>query len=205
MIKTLSPDICSVFIICLFVSLCTLSCGEDPVSGPKPRMYPRVIFPQKAYQEFDTSLCHFVFRFPKYGRIIQREYIFDETPAHPCWFDIQMDSLNATLHCSYLPVSDKNELSVYVNDAFKIVDEHNIKANYRRENLIDNGDVRGIQFDIEGPVASASQFYLSDEKKHFFRAALYLNSKVNPDSTQIVLDFIKQDLDTLIASFRWTQ
>lgn len=191
--------------LCLFFSVFMISCSNETVSSPKPRMYPRVFFPQKNYQYFDTTICHFQFKYPTYGRIAQREYIFDDAPVHPCWFDIQMDSLNATLHCSYLPVSGKNDLSVLVNDAFKIVDEHNIKANYRRENLIENGDVKGIQFDIEGPVASASQFYLTDEKNHFFRAALYLNSKVNPDSTQIVLDFIKQDLDTLIASFRWTQ
>ncbi len=179
------------------------SCGETAVYSPKPRMYPKVHFPEKGFSFFDTTLCNFSFKYPSYGKIIQKNYIFEDRPAHPCWFDIQMDSLNATLHCSYIPINNKNNLSQLVTDAFKIVDEHNIKANYRRENIIENETVKGIQFDIEGPVASAYQFYLTDSEKHFFRAALYLNSKVNPDSTQIVLDFIKKDLDSLVTSFSW--
>ncbi len=187
------------FVIVLF----TWSCGGHELNTPKPRMYPKVNFPERGFAFFDTTMCYFKFKYPSYGSIIQKKYIFEDSPVHPCWFDIQMDTLNATLHCSYIPLDSKNNLSNLVTDAFKIVDEHNIKANYRRENIIENSDVKGLQFDIEGPVASAYQFYLTDEKKHFFRAALYLNSKVNPDSTQIVIDFIKQDLDSMITSFSW--
>lgn len=179
------------------------SCENSALSVPKPRMYPRIFFPEKNYTYFDTTLCHFKFKYPAHSKIVQHNNIFEDKPSHPCWFDIKMDSLNATLHCSYLPVNKENNLSLLINDAFKIVDEHNIKANYRRENIIKNGNVSGLQFDIEGPVASAYQFYLTDEDQHFFRAALYLNSKVNPDSTQIIIDFIKVDMDTLISSFSW--
>ena len=58
-------------------------------------------------------------------------------------------------------------------------------------------------FDIDGPVASPTQFYLTDEDKHFFRASLYFNSKVNPDSTAQVLEFLKPEIDTLLSSFKW--
>ena len=93
----------------------------------------------------------------------------------------------------------KNERIVMSN-----INKHNIKANYRKETIIDNGHgVKGILFEIEGPVASPLQFYLTDEKDHFFRASLYFNSKVNPDSTAPVLKYLRSDIDTLIASFKW--
>jgi gliding motility-associated lipoprotein GldD len=112
--------------------------------------------------------------------------------------------LNASLYCSYYRITKDKSISALINDAFNIAGKHNIKANYRRETIIENKNgVKGILFDIEGPVASPVQFYLTDDKNHFFRASLYFNSKVNPDSTAPVLSFIKTDIDTLISTFRW--
>lgn len=171
---------------------------------PKPRMFPRVFYPQKSFQSFDTSLCNFKFRFPKYGKIVKDTFIFEGEPSHPCWFDIDMKELNATLHCSYYEVTTNKNLSSLINDAFFIAGKHNSRANYRRESTIKNEhSVKGLLFDIEGPVASPTQFFLTDEKSNFFRASLYFNSKVNPDSTAPVLEFIKTDIDTMIASFQW--
>lgn len=192
------------FLIIFLVSIITLSCGEETVKTPKARMYPKVIYPDKEYVLFDTTLCNFKFRFPTYGNIVKDSFIFDGQPSHPCWFDIQIPSLNASLHCSYYLITKEKDLSSLINDAFTIAGKHNIKANYRKESDIENKyGVKGIFFEIEGPVASPSQFYLTDGKDHFFRASLYFNSKVNPDSTAPVLAFLKTDIDSLITSFQW--
>jgi gliding motility-associated lipoprotein GldD len=181
-----------------------ISCGDDGVKTPKARMFPKVIYPDKSYIDFDTSLCDFSFRFPDYGKVVKDSFVFEGKPTHPCWFDIQIPTLNASLHCSYYQVTKEKDLSSLINDAFAIAGKHNIKANYRKEDNIENKyGVKGILFNIDGPVASPNQFYLTDGKNHFFRASLYFNSKVNPDSTAPVLAFLKTDIDSLIASFRW--
>ncbi|MFZ1751381.1 MAG: hypothetical protein WAU01_14370, partial [Saprospiraceae bacterium] len=160
------------------------SCQEEQIKLPKPHMYPRVHYPVKNYVLFDTLQCDFVFRFPDYGHIVKDSFIFEGEPEHPCWFDIQSEQLNTSIHCSYYRVSPKKSLSSLINDAFTIAGKHNVKANYRKETVIDNQyGVKGMIFDIEGPVASPTQFYLTDGKNHFFRGSLYFNSKVNPDST----------------------
>jgi gliding motility-associated lipoprotein GldD len=186
------------------IAIFIISCENNVAKTPKPRMFPRVIYPEKTYSSFDTSICNFTFRIPNYSKIVKDSFIFEGAPTHPCWFDIEIKDLNATLHCSYYEITEKKNLSELINDAFNIAGKHNIKANYRKETVINNtSGVKGILFDIEGPVASPVQFYLTDEKMHFFRASLYFNSKVNPDSTAPVLQFLKADVDSLISTFNW--
>jgi len=188
----------------IIIVLVAMSCGEESLKTPKLRMYPRVNYPQKTYTDFDSSMCNFSFRIPNYVTVVQDSFIFDGKPSHPCWFDLQFKGLNASLHCSYHKLTAQKDLSSYVNDAFTIAGKHNIKANYRKETVIANKNgVKGILFEIEGPVASPLQFYLTDEKHHFFRSSLYFNSKVNPDSTAPVLQFVRTDIDSLISTFRW--
>lgn len=192
------------FSVLLTITIVLSGCSEDAVKLPKARMYPRVIYPEKKMTDFDSTLCSFTFRLPDYCKIVKDSFLFDGQPSHPCWFDIQIPSLNASIHCSYYEISKNKSLSGLINDAFYIAGKHNIKANYRKESIIDTPDgIKGVLFDIEGPVASPVQFYLTDEKNHFFRGGLYFNSKVNPDSTAPMLTFIKSDIDTLISTFRW--
>ncbi len=197
-----------IIIILLFAVIATgmLSCDQGQTASlPKPRMYPRVFYPETGkYTAFDTSFCNFTFRYPQYSAIVQDSFFFEDTPLHSCWFDINIPELNATLHCSYYDITTEKSLSSLINDAFEIAGKHNIKANYRKESVIENKyGVKGVMFDIDGPVASPTQFFLTDEKKHFFRASLYFNSKVNPDSTAAVLRFLTPEIDTILSSFRW--
>ena len=184
--------------------LILFACSDEGVRLPKPHMYPKVSYPEKIFADFDTSLCNFTFRLPKYSTLVKDSFIFEGEPLHPCWFDINIPELNASIYCSYYSITKDKDLSGLINDAFNIAGKHNIKANYRKETITESSnEVKGILFDIEGPVASPVQFYLTDEKKHFFRGSLYFNSKVNPDSTAPILTFLKTDIDTLITSFRW--
>lgn len=180
-----------------------LGCNEPPVV-PKPRMYPKVEYPSRNITQFNEDYCNFTFEFPDYGTVHQEESFFDEKPKDPCWFDLEIKSLNAQIHCSYSPVKI-GEFDDLVNDAFKLTGKHNIKAEFRRESLIENkeNEVYGLLFELEGPVATPIQFYLSDSTRHFFRASLYYNDKVNPDSTQVITEFLYQDIQHMIETFRW--
>ena len=181
-----------------------VSCNGDGIKTPKPRMYPRVFFPERSYTKYDTSHCPFVFKYASYNKILRDSFIFEGKPVSDCWFDINSHDLNASIHCSYYEVNSQKTLSKLIEEAFKIASNHNTKANFRKEDVILNSyGVKGLMFHIDGPVASPIQFYLTDEKHHFFRASLYFNSRVNPDSTAIVLDFIKPDIDSIIANFQW--
>jgi len=181
------------------------SCQEDKLFLPKPRSFPKISYPDtKIYKDFNENYCDFGFRYPSYSTIKQDEYFFEEKPVHPCWFDIQSNVFNATMHCSYYPLSGRKSLDDLVNDAYRLAGKHNVKAEYYEESILNYpGDVKGVLFEIEGDVATPVQFFLTDSTTHFFRASLYFNSKVNPDSIAPVLDYVMQDIDTLLQSFHW--
>ncbi len=190
----------------LFVSLCCLfaACNDDALPTPKPRGYPRVEFPARTYQAFDTSFCAFTFEYPTYALVEQDTAFFDERPAHPCWFNLYMPQLNGRIHFSYYPIGPEKTLETLREDAFEMADWHNKRANYIDEIRISrpNG-VGGLAFEITGPAASSFQFFLTDSTRHFLRGALYFNTQARPDSLAPVVDFVKEDLLHLIETFEW--
>jgi gliding motility-associated lipoprotein GldD len=200
-LKTITFNIVGILVVlCILIT----SCSDEVAKSPKPRMYPRISFPVKSLTSYTSELCPFIFRYPSYCNITKDTFIYQGKPASDCWFDIQSKDLNLSLHCSYYPVSSKQALSKLIEEAFKIVENHNSRANYRKEDqIINKYGVKGLIFNIEGAVASPLQFYLTDEKKHFFRASLYFNSKVNPDSTAAVFNYIRPEIDSLIYNFNW--
>ncbi len=184
---------------------CFTACDE-PIFSPKPRGFPKVIYPERAYQAFDTEYCHFSFEYPTYADIQQDTLFFDEKPIDPCWFDIVIPEFAARIHCSYFPISTSASFDQLRSDAFEMVNKHNIKANYIDELVIQNNDeVGGIVFDIKGPAASPFQFYLTDSTKHFLRGALYFNTQARPDSLAPIAEFVKEDILHLIDSFAWEE
>lgn len=190
----------------IFILLLTLlySCKEEGVYTPKPKMFPRVDFPSRAYEEFTYEACHFTFQKPQYASIKTGISFFGEKAKDPCWFDLEIKELNTSIHFSYTKIEGKNTLEKLVTDAFKIVEEHNAMSEYTEEALIENKNgVKGLMFNLEGPVASPINFFLMDTTSHFVRASLYFNSAVNPDSTKIVLDFVSEDIDQILNTFAW--
>ena len=190
----------------LFVVIISLvSCFHQDPPSPKPRQFPRVDFPIKAYQDFDDADCEFSFSFPNYATIEKKTPFFVRNPdeENTCWFDVFFPQFNGRLHCSYVGIKDRESFDDLVNDAFELVSKHHIKANYKRESLIEGEDKYGLLFDIEGPVASPLLFYLTDSTEHFFMGSLYFNNKVKPDSMQIIHDFVREDVAEIIESFEW--
>lgn len=184
--------------------LIVTSCN-DPIYVPKPRMYPRVNFPQGDNIVIQQEYCNLTFEFPDYANVERDSFFFEGQPSDPCWFDLQIPALNAEIHCSYSPIENRDKFDDLINDAFKLAGKHNIKANYRKESLIENKmeNVYGLLFNIEGPVATPIQFYLTDSTTNFFRGSLYFNDKVDPDSTQVLVDFLSLDINHMIETFKW--
>ena len=182
------------------------SCG-DPIMTPKPRGYPKVVYPEKGYQLFTGAYCDFSFEYPKYSVIQQDTTFFDDKPENPCWFNVVTEDFACRLHCSYAPITKEKPADRLKTDAFKMTDWHNKKASYIEEIPFLNAgkNVKGMLFEVEGPVASKLQFFLTDtaEQVHFFRGALYFYTQPNPDSLAPVYDFMKKDVMKMLETFEW--
>lgn len=177
--------------------------GYTPV--PKPRAYPRVIYPEKGYKPFEEGYCNFTFDQPVYSKIEQDTAFFDEKPKDQCWFNISVPQLNAKIYCSYYPIHSHTEFEKFVNDAFEMTNKHTVKASYIDEIPVNRPEdhVHGVVFNVEGPAASSYQFFLTDSTKNFVRGALYFHTEAKPDSLAPVVAFMRKDLDRMVSTLKW--
>jgi gliding motility-associated lipoprotein GldD len=125
--------------------------------------------------------------------------------AQPCWKDVSYPGFNGRIHLSYQAITSTDEFNKLVEDAHTFVFKHTVKATAIDESIISipEKDVYGIYYTIDGNVASPVQFFLTDSSRNYLRGALYFNEQPRLDSIQPVLDFVKQDIDVMIRSFKW--
>lgn len=182
--------------------LMLMACKEN--FTPKPHAYPRIYFPEKGYVQFDTT-APFKFVIPKYSVI--SEHPQDEYNKHPYWYDIHYIPFNATLFLSYLTFENDNEFESLFNDTRKLAYKHDIKAEAINQIEVYNpkNDATGIIYELKGNTATNLNFYISDNKKHFLRGALYFNSKTEIDSIAPMLEFLRKDVEKMIESTEWKE
>ncbi|NJK83755.1 MAG: hypothetical protein HC912_07980 [Saprospiraceae bacterium] len=124
-----SPRIIHIgFFVLSAFALLFVAC-EAPIYTPKPRIYPKVIYPERGYQTFETGTCPFRFEFPVYATIdnMQQE---NKPLQSPCWFDIYIQNFDVRIHCTYYPIKRQADFEQLWLDAFDLADKHNIKADF---------------------------------------------------------------------------
>jgi gliding motility-associated lipoprotein GldD len=135
--------------------------------------------------------------------MIQKDLLFGEIPAHPCWFNISFPLFGATIYCSYYPLTESSRLENLIDDAYTMVSKHNPRATFRNEVNIQREDGAAVVFQIEGPVATPVQFYVTDQKDHFLRGSLYFDGKTERDSIEPMIDFLSQDIRHILGQLSW--
>jgi len=192
-------------LIFILLTILSFSCKEDNTGMPKPRTYPKVVFPQKTYKTFKSTNCNFQFEYPAYGKVVKETKFLEGEPPNDCWYNIILPQFNGQIYLTYFPISNQKDFDKFVVNSFELTSAHNIKATGRQEILIKNKfNTSGILFKVKGNVASQTQFFLTDTTSNFIRGALYFNNKVNVDSMRIIQEFIDKDVQHLINTFKWT-
>ena len=175
------------------------ACNTDYM--PKPHGYFRIDFPEKEYRTLDTGFPY-TFEYPVYAKIIPDS----SSLAEPFWINIVYPAFHAQIHISYKVI--KGDLKNYLEDSRTLVNKHIPKAtsiNQREYSDIVN-KVYGLVYNIKGSeAASACQFYLTDSTRNFLRGALYFDLVPNNDSLAPVIDFLRDDIEHMIATFRWKE
>lgn len=189
----------SILFAALAIVLIAISCNREPYYLPKPRGYFRIDLPEKTYVKVDT-IEKYSFECPQYALITPDPY----SPDEKNWVNIEMPQFKGSIHLTHKPVD--GNLGEYLEDVHTMVTKHLQKANGVRDSLIFNEehDVYGLFIEMDGKgVATTMQFYMTDSTKNFVRGALYFNFQPNNDSMQPVINFIKEDIDHLINTFKW--
>ena len=184
-------------VIAFLIFVIATSCEQ--AYSPKPRGYFRIELPEKKYQSFDTTFPY-TFDYPVYAEIVPDLH----SPNEKNLINLNYLPFNATLYISYKHVD--GNLIQYLEDAHKMVIKHIPKVDAIYDSLILDRDrnMYGLIYQLEGSgAATPYQFFLTDSLSHFVRGALYFNTAPNNDSLEPVIDFITEDINYMINSFRW--
>ena len=173
-----------------------LSCNRSYT--PKPMGYARIDYPEKNYRLYNEQE-NFQFEVPDYSRVVP-----ESSPgAEPGWFNVEIPRFHGKIHMSYKPVN--KDLEEYIADSRTLAYKHTVRAEGIEESPFIHRDERrfGMVYDLKGEVASAVQFFITDSTDHFLRGSLYLNTHINRDSLNPVIDFLRADIIHLIETTRW--
>lgn len=196
MMKNKRVKIMPIAVLMLLV-LAAVGCGKKYI--PKPYGYMRIELPDTCYHALNVDTLPYNFDKSCHATALQAK----ADPGENNWINLTYPTLNATIHCSYKPL--KNNLRELSEEARQFVYNHAIKAEAIPEKAYENPsqDVYGLYYELQGNTASSLQFVLTDSTQHFFRAALYFNSRPNQDSIAPVFEYIKDDVLRMIETFHW--
>lgn len=182
-----------ILLLIVFI-LSLVSCNEE-IPNPKPFAYLRIDFPKAEYSALDID-CPYTFEYSSQARIVMKD-------RSKCWINIYYPKNKATIYLTYVALDDN--LKEQLDQTQQLTYEHQIKAN-RIDRIpfeIDSLSVFGLEYRLEGDVASNVQFYLTDSTSNFIRGALYFEAYVNSDSLKPVIEYIDNDIQHLISTFHW--
>ncbi len=181
------------FFVFILVALCA-SCEHSTM--PKPYAYFRIDERKDSFVPFDSEVLTM--------NVPQSLLAEQERKGTERWFTFRLPAYRATLYCTYLPITSQKLYQV-ADENHRLAFSHAVKASGIEQHTIANADstASGILYAISGSVATPRQLYLTDRKKHFFRASLYFDGKVNPDSLAPVLGYIDLTLQQMVQTLRW--
>lgn len=169
-----------------------VSCTEY---SPKPRGYFRLEPTQANYLRLPVSDLPYAFFISDKANV---ELPYEQQAG---WISLTYPEFNATLYCSYLPVTNGN-LTELTGETLKLLDR---MGQPFKASAYENPDTRvyGVLFEMNGDVASPVQFYLTDSLSHFFRGALYYQETPKSDSIAPMTDYLRKDIIELVQTFSW--
>ncbi len=208
------------FLLFLTILFIISACNSTYTS--KKSGYFNIDFPEKKYRVFDEPNFPYSFEYPTYAKIVKDSTYFDANPENDYWRNIDFENLNAKIFLSYKAIGGKSlykvkmsnglykdsfGINVYdklIADAFKLTNKNEDIATNKKDSVFKTeSNIGGLLFKLGGNVATQRQFFMTDTSKNFIRGALYFYATPNADSIKPVVDFIQNDIDHLISTFKW--
>ncbi|HRI77979.1 MAG TPA: gliding motility lipoprotein GldD [Cyclobacteriaceae bacterium] len=167
---------------------------------PKPIGYNRLILPVAAYQHSPDTLPY-QFEYSQHARLVKDS----SWMRGKHWVEIYYPELKSTIHVTYKSIHhDANLLKEFLKDAYVLTAKHQVKAYAIDETIVKTPSGKtAIIAELEGEVPSQFQFTLTDSTENFLRGAVYFNVKVQNDSLQPAIEYMKKDAMHLVNTLVW--
>lgn len=179
--------------VAIIICAVATSCKEEVL--PKPEAYLRLDYPVEDYVVYKGK-CPFTFAFNSQSIIKDKGN---------CNFTITYPKMKATIYLTYKPVN--GNIDKLLRDAQKLTYEHVIKADAIAERPFVNGleNTYGMFYQVEGDAATNAQFYVTDSTAHFLTGSMYFYAKPNYDSLMPAAAYIKEDMQNIMETVKWSK
>jgi len=180
------------------LGLLAVSCTQPYT--PKKMGYNRFDLPEAEYQDLPDSLPYF-FEYSKHAELLpDTSWISDKA-----WIEIYYPQLLADIHITYIPLNnDQKKLRELLQDSYFLTSKHQVKASAIDDIVMQTPSGKTVSIaELSGDVPSQFQFLCTDSVNHFFRGALYFNTKVQNDSLAPSIEYVKRDIIHLLNTLEW--
>ncbi len=167
---------------------------------PKPKGYNRFNLPEPTYQLLPDTFPY-RFEYSVHSRLLKDTSAFSDR----FWIQIQYPEIKANIHVTYKAINNSEQLlKEFLNDAYTLTAKHQIKAYAIDETYTRTPSGKtAVIAELDGEVPSQFQFTMTDSTKNFLRGALYFDTKVQNDSLQPAIDYVKKDIMRMINTLEW--
>lgn len=179
-----------------------MSCGNNSII-PKPKAFLRLDYPKPQYKQINNSLP---FTFEKNNLANNISAIKTSKDKKTLGLEVIYPSIKATIFLTYKRI-DSTSLGLFIRDAQNITQSHARKAEAIKPFEYANFEQRvyGMFYEVDGNVASQSQFYVTDSIHHFLTGSLYFYVKPNYDSILPAIDYLRKDIQHIMETLRWNK
>ncbi len=187
-------------LLLLFSIILCMSCGNDSAI-PKPKAFLRLEYPKPLYKQINNDLP---FTFEKNSLANNIGAIKISRDKKTLGLEVIYPSIRATIFLTYKRI-DSASLQLFIRDAQNLTQSHARKANAIKPSEYSNFEQRvyGMFYEVDGNVASQSQFYVTDSIHHFLTGSLYFYVKPNYDSILPAVDYLKKDIQHIMETLKW--
>jgi gliding motility-associated lipoprotein GldD len=181
-----------------FFAVSMVQCVEDDNTIPKPLGYFRIDFPAHEYETFASYDCPFTFETPKSAVLMDKS----NAPS-PCYKYLYYPKLKATVYFTYFTIdSNFSEITKFTDE--KVYSHHEMASGIMPKEFINVEEkVFGTSYSLMGNTAVNYLFYVTDSTNHYFAGQLYFETVPNYDSLQPCIQYIEEDMQHLIETFKW--
>lgn len=184
--------------VAFFTFAVSSSCTKN--YQPKPKGYNRFVLPAASYRPLPDTLPY-RFEYSTHARLLK-----DTSAVHErYWIEIYYPEFRADIHITFKKINHSDKLlKEFLKDSYTLTSKHQIKAYAIEETITKTpGGKTAVIAELEGEVPSQFQFTMTDSVKNFLRGALYFNTKVQNDSLQPAIDYVKKDVMHMINTLEW--
>ena len=186
-------------ISCVLMATFLISCEEDDIWIPKPTGYLRKNFPEKKPIVYHDTNCPFTFELVDYAKIVNAK------GGAGCHKDIFFEDFGFELNLGYAKIDSTANLFHLTEYVQKKIAEHTQIARGIQPTKYENDSLKtyGMLYRLDGDVALNGIFFLTDSTDHFVSGLMSFDVAPNYDSLQPSLDYLFEDIDNMLKSFRW--